>query len=264
LAAARNAGIARAAGEFFQFLDADDLLESEKLERQVEFLQQHTEIDIVFSEARYFRSENMAERRLSPDEANVPWVVNLSARGIDVLQPLVRNNIMVVNSPLLRRSVITDVGLFDGTVKGVEDWDYWIRCAIKGKHFHYADSDGTRALVRVHGESMSQDGRMMLRSTLLMHRKVSAMVLDTATLQLNRQRMAEREGFLGIEEVCNGELLAGIRQLCRAARMDRNIRQRAKWLFCAACAPFVSHQSLRKTVTTPVGRSLTGFRNGSN
>src|SRR3989442_11796350 len=46
LAAARNAGIVHSAGEYLQFLDADDLLESEKLERHVEFLEQHAEIDI--------------------------------------------------------------------------------------------------------------------------------------------------------------------------------------------------------------------------
>lgn len=259
LAAARNAGIAHSAGEYLQFLDADDLLESEKLERQVEFLEQHDDIDIVFSDSRYFRTENMQERRFSQDEANAPWVVKLSASGTDVLRPLVRNNIMVVSSPLLRRSVIADVGLFDGTVKGVEDWHYWIRCAIEGKHFHYLDAEGTWALVRVHGSSMSRDARLMLRSILLMHQKVAGMVCDTAILQLNKQVMAEREGLLGIEEVSAGELLAGIRHLCRALMMDRNARHKAKWLFCAASAPIVSHQWLRKMVTTSFSRSLSGF-----
>src|SRR5437870_12319582 len=35
LAAARNAGMANSEGVYFQFLDADDLLEPQKLERQV-------------------------------------------------------------------------------------------------------------------------------------------------------------------------------------------------------------------------------------
>lgn len=263
LAAARNTGITHSAGDYLQFLDADDLLESEKLERQVEFLERHAEIDIVFSDSRYFRTENPQERRFSQDEANAPWVVKLSASGTDVLRPLVRNNIMVVSSPLLRRSVIADVGLFDGTVKGVEDWHYWIRCAIEGKHFHYLDAEGTWALVRVHGSSMSRDARLMLRSRLVMHRKIAGMVLDTAILQLNKQGMAKCEGWLGIEEVCAGEFLTGMRQLCRAVLMDRNARHKVKWLFCAASAPFVSHQRLRKMVSTPVSRSLSRSFSGS-
>lgn len=261
LAAARNTGISKSAGAYLQFLDADDLLEAHKLERQIEFLEQHPQVDIVFGEARYFRTEHDQERLFSQDEENAPWVARLSAKGNDVLMTLLSNNIMVVNAPLLRRSVIDDVGLFEGSVKGIEDWHYWVRCANGGKYFHYEDSADGRALVRIHGNSMSTDARLMLRSTLLLHRLVSEMATDSAVLRFNRQRMAEREGFLGIEEVAAGRLIAGIRQLCRAAISDRVPRQKAKWLFCAASAPFVSTPKLRKMVTAPVSSSIRQLTN---
>lgn len=252
LAAARNTGISNSAGEYLQFLDADDLLEARKLECQIEFLEQHPQVDIVFTDVRYFRTEHAGERLFSPDEGNAPWVARLSAKGKDVLLRLIGNNIMAVNAPLLRRTVINDVGLFEGSVRGVEDWHYWVRCANQGKYFHYEDSEGARALVRLHGDSMSTDARLMLRSTLLLHQLVAEMVTDSTVLQFNSQRMAEREGFLGIEEVAAGKLFAGIRQLCRAAISDGVPRQKAKWLFCAASAPFVSTPRLRKMVASPV------------
>jgi hypothetical protein len=56
LAAARNTGIGTSAGNYFQFLDADDLIETEKLARQVEFLEEHPEVDIVFADVRYFKT----------------------------------------------------------------------------------------------------------------------------------------------------------------------------------------------------------------
>jgi GT2 family glycosyltransferase len=256
LAGARNSGITCSAGEYLQFLDADDLLEEKKLERQVEFLEHHPQVDIVFSDARYFRTDNEEERLFSQDAANLPWVAHLSAKGREVLLALVRNNIMVVNAPLLRRSVINDVGLFDGSVKGIEDWHYWVRCAIAGKHFHYDDSERTRALVRIHPNSMSTDARLMLRSTLLMHRNFASMVSDPPILQLNKERMTQREGLLGIEEVASGKLLAGIRQLGKAAWMDHRARHRAKWILCALSAPFVSAGRLRKMVALPTGEII--------
>src|ERR1700680_1606833 len=76
LAAARNTGIAHGAGEYYQFLDADDLLEPRKFERQVELLEQHPEIDITFADVRYFRTGNVLEQLYSQHEENLPWVAN--------------------------------------------------------------------------------------------------------------------------------------------------------------------------------------------
>lgn len=263
LAAARNTGIANSAGQYLQFLDADDLLEPYKLERQVAFLEDHPNVHIVFGDARYFRSEHPNERRFSQEEEDAPWVAKFSGEGKSVLLKLIANNFMVVNAPLLRRSVIEDVGLFEGSVRGIEDWDYWVRCANAGKHFHYEDAEGTRALVRIHGTSMSTDVRLMLKSALLLHRRVSQMITDDAVRQVNEQRMAEREGLLGVEEVAAGRLIAGIRQFCRAAKSDRVPRQKAKWLFCAATAPFVSTPRLRRMVTSPVSSAIRELLNRS-
>jgi glycosyltransferase involved in cell wall biosynthesis len=261
LASARNTGLAQASGEYIQFLDADDLIESQKLERQVQFLEQHPEVEIVFSEARYFQTGNSTALRYSPHEPDTPWTPKISAKGIEVLSLLLKDNIMVVSSPLLRRAVTTEVGPFDGAVRGIEDWHYWLRCALKNKHFHYEDGEGMRTLIRMHPSSMSTDKRMMLRSTLLMHRKVVEMVADDEVLQLNRQRMCEREGFLGIEEVVAGELMTGIAQLLKAAAMDRLPRQRAKWFLCAVSAPFVSKERLQRMVTSSVSGSVTKLVN---
>ncbi len=46
-AAARNAGLARASGEYFTTLDSDDISQPQRLQTQVDFLRSHTEIDGV-------------------------------------------------------------------------------------------------------------------------------------------------------------------------------------------------------------------------
>src|SRR3989440_1186714 len=53
-AAARNNGISHAKGNYFQFLDGDDLIEPQKLEQQVTFSEQHTRLDITYSGGRCF------------------------------------------------------------------------------------------------------------------------------------------------------------------------------------------------------------------
>lgn len=51
---ARNAALAVARGDFIALLDADDLWLPEKLEKQIAYLSQHPEIDIIFCMVKQF------------------------------------------------------------------------------------------------------------------------------------------------------------------------------------------------------------------
>ncbi len=254
-AAARNNGISKARGEYFQFLDADDLLEPEKLKQQVAFLDVSPDVDIVYANVRYFDDGNPTELRLSNvhDQA---WMPLVSGAGEAILLRIVRNNIMPVNSPLIRRSTIEEVGSFDERLPPVEDWEYLIRCAATGKRFHYADEDGIRALVRTHPESSSSDPRRMLRAEILMRETIRAILTNKAVVQLNEERLAEITGLLGVEEHTKGDRARAASQFLKASAMDKRSRYRAKWLLCAAAAPFVTRKQMRKLVGGSITESL--------
>lgn len=258
-AAARNTGIKNSAGAYLQFLDADDLIEPRKLELQVAYLEQHPEVDITYSGVRYFTSDHVGERLLSRQysswEGAGAWMPEISGEGTAILPVLLRNNIMVVNSPLLRRRVVDQVGLFDVGLTPVEDWDYWIRCAAQGLTVRFNDFAESRALVRAHDLSASKDQRRMLRATLLMRRQLPTLLVDRDLRDLNQERLVEAEGHLGIEEVINGSMSTGLYQILKAAAMAPRLRFKAKWMLCAWSAPFVSHDRLRQMVTSSVTRS---------
>ncbi len=81
-AAARNNGLRNSSGQYVQFLDADDLLEPRKLERQVEYLERHPEVDIVYGDVRFFNTEDPDERLYTMWGENKPWMPGISGRGI--------------------------------------------------------------------------------------------------------------------------------------------------------------------------------------
>ena len=254
-AAARNNGIRHSAGEYFQFLDADDLIEPRKLERQVEYLERHADVGIVYSSVRYFGADAGGglshSRNYSVWDDGRPWMPEVSGRGPVLLEKLLRNNIMVVNSPLVRRSVIESVGEFDDELTPVEDWDYWTRCAAAGFLFQYDDAEGVRALVRAHELSASLDGRRMMRATLRMRRAWAARTLEgEAELKLNRNLIAECEGLLGVEESLHGRRMKAMLQLFKAALLDGRLRPKAKWLACALLAPLATGEQLKGAVTS--------------
>lgn len=254
-AAAKNTGIKISGGEYLQFLDADDLLETKKLERQVEYLEQRTEVDIVYGDARYFRTESMEERVYSMWGDNRPWMPYISGRGKEILLALIRNNIMVIHAPLIRKRVVETIGLFDENLPLAEDWDYLLRCAAEGKEFRYENLEGTLALVRSHPSSSSRNMRLYLTAKLRMRRKVRTLTTDPDVLRLNAQLVAEDEGTLGVEEVMCGALTRGVYQFCRAGIADKRLKYKARWFLCAFISPFVSKQHFKAIFSSSLTKS---------
>lgn len=215
LPAARNSGLRVAAGEFVQFLDADDALEPRKLEAQVAYLEHSPHVGIVYGDVRYFDSETGAQRRgLFSDE---PWMPETAGPGERVLRELIRANIMVVNAPLVRRAVVEQIGLFDESLTSLEDWEYWIRCAAAGVWFEYWPEAGTLSLVRVHRGSMSQDRSTMYRQQCRIRRSMEARLTGDEIHRLNQFWLAHELAHLGAGAVASGDRLFGARCLLEAA-----------------------------------------------
>lgn len=256
LAASRDLGISLSRGTYLQFLDADDQIEPRKLEFQLSVLEDNVDIDIVYGSVRFFETESMEEPP-TPQNSNSNWrSTPLSGSGGAILRSLIQQNPMVVNAPLIRSKAAKAVGNFDGDVKGIEDWDYWIRCAAKGHHFQYCYAEQTDALVRFHPDSMSRDNRLMLSSTLRLRDKISRTIESPELIRLNRLLTFDTAGLLGIEEVLKGSTLRGMQHLFRVALGNTRLNVRAKCFLCGSVAPFVSKerfkQIARSSITDPV------------
>lgn len=182
---ARNLGLRSAGGGYVQLLDADDLIEPDKLALQVEFLEHHPEADLVYGDVQFFPTDHPEQRRASLDETGRDWMPRLSGTGADIIRVAIEQNIMVINSPLVRRRVFDEVGLFDESLPRADDWDMWLRCALAGKHFAYHDPPDSAALVRVHPGSLTQRDRRLLAASVMIHRKAAPLIGDRQLLGRN-------------------------------------------------------------------------------
>lgn len=259
-AAAKNLGLKHAAGQYVQFLDADDALEQHKLQSQVNYLESHGEVDIVYGGVRYFTAAGIDESLHSVDEDNLPWMPKTSGQGREMTAALLCKNTMVINAALVRRAVIDEVGIFDERLPPAEDWDYWLRCAARNKRFQYEDVPGARALVRAHAVSSSRNRVRMYSSMRLMREKFKSANTDAELLKLNSEMATADQGYLGIEEAAAGNLLQGMRSLLRATALEHRTRWRTKWFLCALAAPFVSKQRMLTMIGTSFSESAFGLR----
>lgn len=124
LARARNAGIACAQGDYLAFLDADDLWEPTKLEKQVRVLEENPETGLVYVWVAYIDQRGELTGR----------VFKHQAEG-NVWQHLTEHNIIECGSvAMVRRSCLDVVGIFDENLTQYnvnEDWDMWLRIAAR-------------------------------------------------------------------------------------------------------------------------------------
>lgn len=179
---ARNLGLTKANGELIQFLDADDLLSPDKLRLQVDYLDEHPEVDLSYTENHYF--EDGVPEVWYPDQEFLgrDWMIRFSGKNAFAIEQLIRNNLAVVSSPLIRRSVVGLAGFFPEEVAHTEDWQFWMQCVLVGATVHYLRNSDAYTLIRVHRTSVSQQTQTMRYGELNLRTWLYAMLQESPLL----------------------------------------------------------------------------------
>jgi hypothetical protein len=206
LSAARNAGIRRARGEFVQLLDADDLLEPDKLRLQVHVLEASPDIDVVVGGAAFFGGAKSTKLRRWPRKIGIS--TRRDNQHNPVLAEFVAENIFPVHAALSRRTLFDSVGFFDESLRAHEDWDFWLRSAVRGHQFSFVCAGNDRALVRRHDTNMSRSSELMSRTTISVRERIQSVLPAQLALE-NSLRLSEAKWKLGLDLVRGGRLRDG-------------------------------------------------------
>lgn len=121
IAGALNAGVAAAAGEFVARMDADDECASDRLEKQVAFLQAHPDVGVVGSRVAFGGDRAAAEGYA----LHVDWVNSLLTPEEIHLNRFVESP-FAHPSVMFRRALVHEHGVYrDGDFP--EDYELWLR-----------------------------------------------------------------------------------------------------------------------------------------
>jgi glycosyltransferase involved in cell wall biosynthesis len=203
---ARNRAILHAKGKYIAFQDADDVWAETKLAKQVEHLEQHSDEILVYTDFCKFwglmsRSESQFENY---DKKANGWIFD----------NLLQQNFVATSSVLVRRDSLAQAGLFDTSLRGMEDLDLWLRLAQIGKFYGI---DEILHFVRRHDNNTTDTLEFLRHSLRANHILLARWGHDPNARRLIRSHIGQCNYDLAYAEWCQGNISESRRAYCNSA-----------------------------------------------
>lgn len=122
VSSARNLGILNAVNEWVAFLDSDDTWHENKLQAQVAFHKENSVILMSYTDEQWIRDGK---------EVNIPK--KFKKYGGEIFEKSLEFCNIAPSSVLIHKKLFVEVGYFDESLEVCEDYDLWLRIALKNK-----------------------------------------------------------------------------------------------------------------------------------
>jgi glycosyltransferase involved in cell wall biosynthesis len=231
---AYNTGFAASRGEFVQFLDGDDILAPNKIEKQLAVFRAHPDADVVFGDVRYFRGL-----------AGVADWTDFDSSEDDVgMEPFLRHEgrcVGAVLAVLFRRATLERIGKWDESIY-VSDSDYELRAILAGCRYRRCEGS-PMSFKRVRPGQMGTNTVAMLDGAEALWTKALGLVENESHREGIRRNLARTRFWRAFraDDMSTRQALAK----CREARAT-----------CARAVPLPAYLAAMAIIVMPGGRFL--------
>jgi glycosyltransferase involved in cell wall biosynthesis len=183
--AARNRLLQLARGEWVQYLDADDYLFPEKIERQIGVARSRPAVDFVIgSVGREYWSPNEVRREFQPaPEPLDPWMLVIRPRGVET------------SGALWRRAKLEEIGGWNEDQPCCQEHELYLRLLMAGASFAFSPDVG--AIYRLWSEETvyNRNKRERYLRTLEIYDRAENFLLAGGQLTSERLRALSQARF---------------------------------------------------------------------
>lgn len=143
ISGAMNATIERANGEYIAILNSDDCALPHRLQRQVDYLDTHPDVDAVFGMPKLIGEDGTPtgsswQFRFPSEFSNAAWLRHFFFKG----------NCLCAPTAMIRRSAYIRAGAYDPRLINLQDFDMWVRMLVGGSNFSLCNEEMTAFRIR--------------------------------------------------------------------------------------------------------------------
>lgn len=205
---ARNTGLINSSGDLITFFDSDDVMHPRKIELQVDFLKKNPDISIVLVDYVNFIDSVDYERTHFQTCPTLSKLVQKNSKNESFsLKPdearkiLTYENYATSNSPLLRRELLNDIGMFDESLIIGEDIEFIYRIATK-YNIGILNIIGFKR--RLHENNISRNSIKMLNESVRSREKILMLeendhIRKKLSIVISNLHLSLCENYIGID-----------------------------------------------------------------
>lgn len=211
--APRNSGFASATGKYVSFFDADDVMSSDKIARQVAILEAHPELAAVFCDYQNFTSTGVSSqshfvtcaklqayfKSRRPCHCCSSYIVDPN-ESVDIL---IDENFTIACSPMFKSDVFKFLNGYNVNLKASEDW--YLHFLLFSNH-RVAIDPCVGFQRRIHDSNMSHNKRKILEYKALSRRMAANEITDkNFKIRLNK---LSSDYYHSLSLICSRESLS--------------------------------------------------------
>ena len=212
----RNIGIRAASAEWVAFLDSDDLFRPEMIAVTAGKINAFGDHVAAFTHSVNIFKDGTGETLQTK-------VLDFGAEPVDIFPKLAHINFITTSAVTLKKSVVLDLGCFDTTLFGIEDYMMWLRISKRSK-WVYSKEVLTDYRVR---ESSLMGGR---RFTYYIGQNNNLIASLVKTTEFSRQDIEKVNGYvrdvtkyyamISLDQYGWGDFFKGVAMLAKTGRVS--------------------------------------------